>query len=143
MEVKGLAEEYNLEISTPGVERELKSPEDYRRFSGELVSLKYVDEQSGEMPESAGNSRRTIRNGIFRILEIKDNDILLENCNKISVKKTKAHNRGIRQTVSDPGGEGSKGKKKKSAGGIENDDGMVTLLLKYEQILKGNLFFDF
>jgi len=30
---------YTLEVSSPGAERELRTPEDYRRFSGETVKI--------------------------------------------------------------------------------------------------------
>ncbi len=33
---------YNLEVSSPGLDRPLTSPEDYRRFAGELVRIQTI-----------------------------------------------------------------------------------------------------
>jgi ribosome maturation factor RimP len=38
---------YVLEVSSPGLERELLSPDDFRRFSGKLVKVKTVSQEDG------------------------------------------------------------------------------------------------
>lgn len=35
-----IAEHYDLEVSSPGIERPLTKPEDYKRFEGHLIALK-------------------------------------------------------------------------------------------------------
>ena len=39
---------YNLEVSSPGIERPLRTPDHFRRFVGELVNVKTVPSAEGE-----------------------------------------------------------------------------------------------
>ena len=44
MDVEGvMGNSYNLEVSSPGVERPLKKPEDYERFSGKRAKVRTAD----------------------------------------------------------------------------------------------------
>lgn len=45
---------YQLEVSSPGVERPLRRPEDYRRFSGEKVRVKTFAPISGQRSFTGG-----------------------------------------------------------------------------------------
>ena len=47
---------YNLEVSSPGVERPLKKPRDFERFAGELVKIKTLDVLD---PDQSGKKRKT------------------------------------------------------------------------------------
>jgi len=47
--------EYNLEVSSPGLERPLKTPADYDRFAGRLVKVRTYE----QFPDDAGNKRKT------------------------------------------------------------------------------------
>lgn len=42
-----IASKYVLEVSSPGLERDLFSPADFRRFAGKLVKVKTVSEADG------------------------------------------------------------------------------------------------
>lgn len=46
--VEGLPGPYTLEVSSPGVERPLRSPDDFRRAAGTTISLKSHDDVEGE-----------------------------------------------------------------------------------------------
>ncbi len=46
---------YNLEVSSPGLNRPLKKESDYRRYMGRLVKLKTFE----PLADSAGNRRKT------------------------------------------------------------------------------------
>ncbi|HTP63939.1 MAG TPA: ribosome maturation factor RimP [Geobacteraceae bacterium] len=46
---------YNLEVSSPGLDRPLKKPEDYERFAGRLVKIRTAE----LLPDDAGNMRKT------------------------------------------------------------------------------------
>jgi ribosome maturation factor RimP len=39
---------YTLEVSSPGLDRELYGPRDYARFSGSRVRVRFVDPESGK-----------------------------------------------------------------------------------------------
>ena len=47
---------YNLEVSSPGLERPLKKRADFERFAGHLIKVKTIDPL---LSESAGKSRKT------------------------------------------------------------------------------------
>lgn len=47
--------EYNLEVSSPGLDRPLKSEADYERFKGRLVKVRTYE----LFPDDAGNKRKT------------------------------------------------------------------------------------
>ena len=47
---------YSLEVSSPGIERPLKKPQDFERFSGQLVKIKTLDALD---PDTSGKSRKT------------------------------------------------------------------------------------
>lgn len=47
--------EYNLEVSSPGLDRPLKTPADYERFKGRLVKVRTYE----PCPDDAGNRRKT------------------------------------------------------------------------------------
>lgn len=46
---------YNLEVSSPGLDRPLKTPADYERFTGRLVKVRTYE----PFPDDAGNRRKT------------------------------------------------------------------------------------
>ncbi len=56
-----IQENYSLEVSSPGVCRPLKKPEDYRRYTGRLVKIRTFE----MLPDDAGNKRKTFL-GILR-----------------------------------------------------------------------------
>jgi ribosome maturation factor RimP len=47
---------YRLEVSSPGIDRPLKKPQDYERFKGHLVKVKTFE---GLDPDGRGHSRKT------------------------------------------------------------------------------------
>ena len=47
---------YNLEVSSPGIERPLKKIADFERFSGELAKIKTIDSID---PDQSGRNRKT------------------------------------------------------------------------------------
>jgi len=46
---------YNLEVSSPGLNRPLKKPSDFERFTGRLVKIRTFE----PLPDDAGNMRKT------------------------------------------------------------------------------------
>jgi len=46
---------YSLEISSPGLDRPLRTPADYERFAGHLVKVRTYE----ALPDDAGNKRKT------------------------------------------------------------------------------------
>ena len=46
---------YTLEVSSPGLDRPLKKPADYGKFSGRLIKVKTFE----PLPDDAGNRRKT------------------------------------------------------------------------------------
>jgi ribosome maturation factor RimP len=46
---------YNLEVSSPGLNRPLKKPSDYERFAGRLVKIKTNE----LLTDDSGNNRKT------------------------------------------------------------------------------------
>lgn len=47
-EIDPIEENYFLEVTSPGVERELKKPEDFKRFAGKTVQLKLFTPVDGQ-----------------------------------------------------------------------------------------------
>lgn len=47
--------EYNLEVSSPGLDRPLKTPGDYDRYKGRLIKVRTYE----LFPDDAGNRRKT------------------------------------------------------------------------------------
>ena len=58
---------FNLEVSSPGLDRPLRKAEDFEKFTGEMVKIKL------SMPTIEGQ-----RNFTGKLLGLKDNDVLLE-----------------------------------------------------------------
>jgi ribosome maturation factor RimP len=58
---------FNLEISSPGLDRPLRKVEDFRRFAGQMVKIKMG------MPDLEGR-----RNFTGKLLGIKDDEVLVE-----------------------------------------------------------------
>ena len=58
---------FNLEVSSPGLDRPLRKAEDFEKFAGEMVKIKL------SMPTIEGQ-----RNFTGKLLGLKDNDVLLE-----------------------------------------------------------------
>jgi ribosome maturation factor RimP len=50
-----IASAYTLEVSSPGLDRPLKTKEDYERFTGRLVKIRTYQPQ----PDDSGNKRKT------------------------------------------------------------------------------------
>jgi len=46
---------YTMEVSSPGLDRPLKSPQDYERFAGRLVKIRTYE----PLPDDDGNRRKT------------------------------------------------------------------------------------
>ena len=59
--------QFNLEISSPGLDRPLRKAEDFERFAGEMVKIKL------SMPTIEGQ-----RNFTGKLLGLEDNEVLLE-----------------------------------------------------------------
>lgn len=51
-----IAASYRLEVSSPGLDRPLKKPEDYQRFAGRLVKVKTCERID---PDARGHLRKT------------------------------------------------------------------------------------
>ncbi len=62
---------YSLEVSSPGIERPLKKPEDFKRFSGQLAKVKTLDSID---PDASGKNRKTF---IGTLSGLEGDDILL------------------------------------------------------------------
>lgn len=65
---------YRLEVSSPGLDRPLKKPEDYERFKGRMVKVKTFEKLD---PDQRGHSRKTfvgellgLEAGQVRILQL-------------------------------------------------------------------------
>ena len=63
--------EYNLEVSSPGLERPLKSKEDFERFAGRLIKVKTFEPYQDDV----GNKRKTF---LGRLDSLKDGSIYME-----------------------------------------------------------------
>ena len=64
-----IPQRYNLEVSSPGLDRPLKSMDDFIKFKGELVKIKLY---------SAMGYPPFLKNFIGRIKDVKDNIIMIE-----------------------------------------------------------------
>lgn len=72
LEIEDLIETaYRLEVSSPGLDRPLKKPADYVRFTGQLVKIKTFEKLD---PDHRGHSRKTfvgvllgLHDGVVRI----------------------------------------------------------------------------
>jgi len=62
--------EYNLEVSSPGLDRPLKTPADYDRFSGRLIKVRTYE----PFPDDAGNMRKTF---LGRLDGLKDGAVVV------------------------------------------------------------------
>ena len=65
---------YRLEVSSPGIERPLKKPEDFERFKGERIKVKTLDLID---PDERGHTRKTfvgtllgLHDGRIRMLQL-------------------------------------------------------------------------
>nr|WP_321370827.1 ribosome maturation factor RimP [uncultured Desulfuromusa sp.] len=63
---------YNLEVSSPGVERPLKKPQDFVRFAGQLIRIKTHDAID---PDASGRNRKTF---VGTLSGFEDGNVLLE-----------------------------------------------------------------
>ena len=63
--------EYNLEVSSPGLDRPLKTPADYDRFAGRLVKVRTYE----QFPDDAGNKRKTF---LGHLEGLKDGVVILK-----------------------------------------------------------------
>jgi len=79
-DIDPIEENYFLEVTSPGVERELKKDEDFEKYIGELVQAKLFQPIDGE---------KVIRGNL---VGLKDNKILIDrdNGNVIEIPKSKA-----------------------------------------------------
>jgi ribosome maturation factor RimP len=64
---------YNLEVSSPGLNRPIKKPSDYKRFTGRLVKVKTFE----LLADDEGNKRKTF---IGELLGVTDGVVLLKLC---------------------------------------------------------------
>ena len=62
--------EYNLEVSSPGLDRPLKTAADYDKFTGRLVKVRTYE----QFPDDAGNRRKTF---LGRLDGLKDGVVVL------------------------------------------------------------------
>ncbi len=62
---------YSLEVSSPGIERPLKKPQDYERFSGQLAKIKTLDAID---PDKSGKNRKTF---VGTLSGLEDDNVLL------------------------------------------------------------------
>ena len=67
---------YRLEVSSPGMDRPLKKPEDFERFSGERVKVKTLDLID---PDERGHTRKTF---IGTLLGLHDGRIRMQQTDK-------------------------------------------------------------
>lgn len=61
---------YNLEVSSPGLNRPLTKPSDYERYAGKLVKVRTFE----MVPDDAGNMRKTF---LGLLVGLKDGVVLL------------------------------------------------------------------
>ncbi|MFK5925400.1 MAG: ribosome maturation factor RimP [Desulfuromusa sp.] len=62
---------YNLEVSSPGIERPLKKARDFKRFSGKLAKIKTLDAID---PDASGKNRKTF---VGTLSGFEEDDVLL------------------------------------------------------------------
>ena len=63
---------YNLEVSSPGIERPLKKIGDFQRFCGQLVKIKTLDTID---PDGSGKNRKTF---VGTLSAVEGDDVLLK-----------------------------------------------------------------
>ncbi|QEM67850.1 ribosome maturation factor RimP [Geobacter sp. FeAm09] len=82
---------YSLEVSSPGLDRPLKKPADYERFTGRLVKVRTFE----ALPDDAGNKRKTFTgrleglvdgNVVIRLTEGQSASIPLEKVAKANLE---------------------------------------------------------
>ena len=61
-----IADAYRLEVSSPGIDRPLKRPADFERFTGERIKVKTKDPVD---PDGRGHARKTFSGEIVGIKE--------------------------------------------------------------------------
>lgn len=77
LEVENVIDEaYRLEVSSPGLDRPLKRPEDFERFVGEHVKVKAKD---GIDPDGRGHTRKTFAG---ELLGLKDGRVCIRQLDK-------------------------------------------------------------
>ena len=62
---------YSLEVSSPGIERPLKKPQDFKRFTGQLAKIKTITSID---PDATGKNRKTF---VGTLSGFEDEDVLL------------------------------------------------------------------
>ncbi len=79
-EVDPIEEEYFLEVTSPGVERELKKEEDFEKYSGEMIQANLFQPIDGE---------KVIQG---KLVGLKDNKIIIdrEDASTVEIPKSKA-----------------------------------------------------
>ena len=62
---------YTLEVSSPGLDRELYGPRDYARFSGSRVNVRFVDPETGKRATLTGRlAEYSAERGEIRLTEL-------------------------------------------------------------------------
>jgi ribosome maturation factor RimP len=67
---------YHLEVSSPGIDRPLKTREDYQRFCGERIKVKTFEKMD---PDGRGNARKTFTGDL---IGLEDDRILIQQTDK-------------------------------------------------------------
>ncbi len=67
---------YHLEVSSPGIDRPLKTREDYQRFCGERIKVKTFEKMD---PDGRGNPRKTFTGDL---IGLEDDRILIQQTDK-------------------------------------------------------------
>lgn len=62
---------YSLEVSSPGLDRPLKTTADYERFAGRLVKVRTFE----PLPDNAGNKRKTF---VGQLLGVVDGNVTMK-----------------------------------------------------------------
>jgi len=76
---------YSLEVSSPGIERPLKKPQDFKRFAGQLVKIKTLDTID---PDTSGKSRKTF---VGTLSGLEGDEVLLTLKNATGVARIPLH----------------------------------------------------
>jgi ribosome maturation factor RimP len=72
-QLEGFADRYNLEVSSPGVERPLVRPRDWERFAGQEVSVKGRDTLAGKAKRLSG-TLLGLRDGERAAMKLEDGE---------------------------------------------------------------------
>jgi ribosome maturation factor RimP len=67
---------YHLEVSSPGIDRPLKTREDYQRFCGERIKVKTFEKMD---PDDRGHARKTFTGDL---IGLEDDRILIQQTDK-------------------------------------------------------------